>query len=760
MLGFDQEFQNGTSKITKIWLNFTLSDGTSLEYHEDRVLFNGFTRDTSTTVDGEFTVGAAVTGKLSVSLDNSDDALSGYDFRGATIVAWLGGIKSDESIEKVNVGRYYVDEYTYDGNNISLTAYDDMSQFDVPCKNTSVSWPSSGKTIAELVSNALSVTTDLGLWNASLPGPSGYKVTKKPEQWKTMTWHDVIAYCAQIMCCYAQIVYVSGQYKLKFAWYDLGSIGSTNYDGGTFNTTTVPYSDGAELDGGSFNPWNTGDVADGGVFGDRANLHVIGMPYDMTVDTDDVLITGTSVTLAASDNINADDDTEDYTVTEGSAGYIISISGNPLIETTGQADTVASYINTYVSGMRFRPLAASCVENPSMEAGDTALIPDRKDNLYACFLSRVTYTVNGATQVSCDAQSTMQNLKGRYTGAQKTQAMMQRAFDRSVSNTETAMHSILSAYAASMGLYDISYQDQGGATIYQYGDHATQQMSTIIWRLSAGALTVSSDGGQTWNAALSMDGTAVLQRLYAIGIDADYINTGTLTVGGDAHGIGTINIKDNAGNTLGVIDEYGIHYGKDSVSDDNETGFYLSSDGFTVGDADNDLYFRVLLSGDPFADLVAIRDNPYPFGDTSIARTTFSIFSDHGTTNLGSVYSAFSGDVDIGGDCYVEGDLTVDGTFYNFSDRRLKEHVDYLGDDALKFIRQLKPVHYKRKGNSEVGFYAQDVEKVDQWECMTGENKGHKTLNYIEIIAPLVKYCQSLEKRIEELEGRINGHSE
>lgn len=754
MLGFDQEFQNGTSKVTKIWLNFTLSDGTSLEYHEDRVLFNGFTRDTSTTVDGEFTVGAAVTGKLSVALDNSDDALSGYDFRGATIVAWLGGIKSDESIEKVNVGRYYVDEYTYDGNNISLTAYDDMSQFDVPCKNTNVSWPSEGKTISELIRNALSVTTDLHPWNESLPGPSGYKVTKKPEQWNTMTWHDVIAYCAQIMCCYARIVYDAGQYKLKFAWYDLGSIGSSNYDGGTFNTATVPYSDGAELDGGSFNPWNTGDVADGGVFGDRSNLHMIGMPYDMTVDTDDVLITGTSVTLAASDNINADDDTEDYTVTEGDPGYIISITGNPLIETTRQANTVCSYINTYISGMRFRPLDASCVENPSMEAGDTALIPDRKDNLYACFLSRVTYTVNGATQVSCDAQSTMQNLKGRYTGAQKTQAMMQRAFDRSVSNTETAMHSILSAYAASMGLYDISYQDQGGATIYQYGDHATQQMSTIIWRLSAGALTVSSDGGQTWNAALSMDGTAVLQRLYAIGIDADYINTGTLTVGGDSHGIGTIIIKNDHGSTLGVIDNYGIHYGKDDVHDDSETGFYLSSDGFTVGNVDNDVFFRVSLDGGLFSNLIDIRDNPFPFGGTEVAATTFSIFSDHGSTNLGSVYSSFGGNVDI------EGDLTVDGTFYNLSDRKLKEHIDYLGDDALKFIRQLKPVHYKRKGNSEVGFYAQDVEEVDQWECMTGENKGHKTLNYIEIIAPLVKYCQSLEKRIEELEGRINGHSE
>jgi hypothetical protein len=492
-------------------------------------------------------------------LDNTDDALSRYDFRGATIVAWLGGLKSDESIEKVNVGRYYVDEYTYDGSNINLVAYDDMSQFDVPCINTNVTWPSEGKTIADLVGDALRVA-ELSLWNASLPGPSEYKVTKKPEQWKTMTWHDVVAYCAQIMCCYAKIVYVPdpGQYKLKFEWYDLGAIGSTNYDGGTFNTTTVPYSDGAELDGGSFNPWNTGDVADGGIFGDRANLHVIGMPYDMTVDTDDVLITGTSVTLAASDNINADDDTEDYTVTEGSAGYIISITGNPLIETTGQADTVASYINTYISGMRFRPLDASCVENPSMEAGDTAFIPDRKDNLYACFLSHVTYTVNGATQVSCDAQSTKQNLKGRYTGAQKTQAMLNRIFDRSVSSSEQAMSGIMGALATTMGLNYFPDIAEDGSTIYRFGNGPSIEQSDIQWRFSAGAVMVSSDGGQHWNGAFSSEGIAVLQEVYAVKVNADNIETGTLTLGGNNNASGTMRVLNANGTEIGKWDKDGI----------------------------------------------------------------------------------------------------------------------------------------------------------------------------------------------------------
>lgn len=100
------------------------------------------------------------------------------------------------------------------------------------------------------------------------------------------------------------------------------------------------------------------------------------------------------------------------------------------------------------------------------------------------------------------------------------------------------------------------------------------------------------------------------------------------------------------------------------------------------------------------------------------------------------------------------GNTTISGTLTQGSDRRLKEHIDYLDDDAVEFIRRLKPAYYKKAGEDHVGFYAQDVEEIDEWRCMTGEMNGFKTLNYIELIAPLVKYCQELEKRIEELERR------
>lgn len=102
----------------------------------------------------------------------------------------------------------------------------------------------------------------------------------------------------------------------------------------------------------------------------------------------------------------------------------------------------------------------------------------------------------------------------------------------------------------------------------------------------------------------------------------------------------------------------------------------------------------------------------------------------------------------------TENTLAIKGTLSQGSDRRLKEHIDYLNEDAIDFIRKLKPAHYIKDEKHHVGFYAQDVQEVDKWDCMTGEMNGYMTLGYTELIAPLVAYCQHLEERIRKLEEK------
>lgn len=102
------------------------------------------------------------------------------------------------------------------------------------------------------------------------------------------------------------------------------------------------------------------------------------------------------------------------------------------------------------------------------------------------------------------------------------------------------------------------------------------------------------------------------------------------------------------------------------------------------------------------------------------------------------------------------GNMTIAGTLTQASDKRLKEHIKYLDDDAVDFIRKLKPALYKKDEETHAGLYAQDVAEVDEWDCMTGEMNGYMTLAYTDLIAPLISYCQSLERRIEVLENENN----
>ena len=102
------------------------------------------------------------------------------------------------------------------------------------------------------------------------------------------------------------------------------------------------------------------------------------------------------------------------------------------------------------------------------------------------------------------------------------------------------------------------------------------------------------------------------------------------------------------------------------------------------------------------------------------------------------------------------GALTWNGTsIVQTSDRRLKKHQAYLSTEAIQFVQKLNPAFYKKNDMNQIGFYAQDIEQIDPWNCLVGESEGYKTLNYIGMIAPLVTYCQYLEKRIDKLEAEL-----
>ena len=95
------------------------------------------------------------------------------------------------------------------------------------------------------------------------------------------------------------------------------------------------------------------------------------------------------------------------------------------------------------------------------------------------------------------------------------------------------------------------------------------------------------------------------------------------------------------------------------------------------------------------------------------------------------------------------------------SDKRVKTPLgDIEADEAADFIRSLIPRKFEKFGRKELGFYAQDVEETNFGEYLVDheENYGYedfRCLDYNGLIAPLVKYAQSLEERIDQLEARL-----
>lgn len=113
------------------------------------------------------------------------------------------------------------------------------------------------------------------------------------------------------------------------------------------------------------------------------------------------------------------------------------------------------------------------------------------------------------------------------------------------------------------------------------------------------------------------------------------------------------------------------------------------------------------------------------------------------------------------------GTVTITGQYLTGSDRRLKEHVSYLGGDACEFVRELRPALFVKGGKRQLGFYAQDVQESDRWDsdivepCHMDESLDFDPLilDYQSLIAPLVAYTQSLEKRLEAIEGSLSDGS-
>jgi hypothetical protein len=519
------------------------ASGEKIPISDSELWANGFEVNDSTSSNGTFTIGALIAGKLKIKLNNIYEDYSKYDFDKASATAYVSKSFSDGTTEKLKIGEYRVSETSYDGSLITLTCLDNINNFNREY-DSNLSYPT---TAYEVVRDAC-IKCNVPFTMARFDN-SDYVINEIPSDNQKLTYGQVIAYILQLSGLWGKCGHDG---ELLIGWYDMSQFGSQNYNGGTFSTKTTPYSDGDTLNGGNFTDYSSGDSVDGGTFTEARNYHNIYTQKGLNVATDDVVITGVKVTVTSKE-----DKTKDVNALAGKEGYVVSISDNPFIS-ADKAQTVANYIFKKIGGMRFRPLDATLLSNPLIESGDVALVTDRKQNTYSCFISNRTFTVGSGTKISCDAENASRNSADKFSNETKAVVQARKVAQAQLSVYDKQMQLLTQLMSQSLGLFKTEQKQEDGSIIYIMHNKADLNSSNIQWKMTANGMAVSSDYGKTWNAGIDKDGNAIFNIMSAIGINFDWAHGGTLTLGGENNTNGKQYVKDANGKILITLDNKGI----------------------------------------------------------------------------------------------------------------------------------------------------------------------------------------------------------
>lgn len=519
------------------------ASGEKIPISDSKLWANGFEVNDSTSSNGTFTIGALIAGKLKIKLNNIYEDYSKYDFDKASVTAYVSKSFSDGTTEKLKIGEYRVSETSYDGSLITLTCLDNINNFNREY-DSNLSYPT---TAYEVVRDAC-IKCDVPFTMARFDN-SDYVINEIPSDNQKLTYGQVIAYILQLSGLWGKCGHDG---ELLIGWYDMSQFESQNYNGGTFSTKTTPYSDGDTLNGGNFTDYSSGDSADGGTFTESRNYHNIYTQKDLNVATDDVVITGVKVIVTSKE-----DKAKDVNALAGKEGYVISISDNPFIP-ADKAQTVANYIFKKIGGMRFRPLDATLLSNPLIESGDVALVTDRKQNTYSCFISNRTFTVGSGTKISCDAENASRNSADKFSNETKAVVQARKVAQAQLSVYDKQMQLLTQLMSQSLGLFKTEQVQEDGSIIYIMHNKADLNSSNIQWKMTANGLAVSNDYGKTWKAGVDKDGNAVFNIMSAVGINFDWAHGGTLTLGGENNVSGMQYVKDEKGKILVTLDNKGL----------------------------------------------------------------------------------------------------------------------------------------------------------------------------------------------------------
>ncbi len=496
-----------------------------------------------------FPLGVALEKQITLSIVNDKDQYSTYDFIGARITVYC---KYDllERVESFLFGTFTVrDPETY-GTVITITAVDDMYKGDEDY-STKLSYPmTAGEALRDSCSTCNITLVDTVFAN------SDYIIKEAPTG---LTHRSFWGLCAMLAGGNAR---VDEYNRLRIITYDFSTFETDQgLYGGVFDDST-PYATGDTADGGTFKPWTTGYTYDGGNFHNWSGIHQLFKVKNLKVSTDDVVITGIQ------------SEVDEKTYTSGQEGYMLKVD-NQLI--TGNEQDAVNRIGQLLIGLKFRPFEMDHVAYPFAEFGDLCYVTDRKNNVYQSVITDVDFQFYGYTTIKCTAESPIRNSSAYYSEMTKAVIKSRRETKVQLDEYDKAVQMLTSLITQSFGVYKTEEVLEDGSTIFYLHSKPTLAASRTIWKMTANAFAVSTDGGKTWNAGMDSSGNAVVNVLSAIGINFDWARGGTLTLGGQNNTNGLCRILDASGNEVGKFGLDGIKATKGQIAGWNLNASELSN---------------------------------------------------------------------------------------------------------------------------------------------------------------------------------------
>lgn len=478
--------------------NTVLRDGTILSLgKEDFYLDGNGIVDSSDS--GDFPIGVAIEKTATLALVNDDDRFSDYNFAGAQFTLFLN-LQLSDRLETIRRGTFIVSKKPATSDEINLTLLDYMSKAETDY-NTNLIFPCSAREVLEDACQQ----TGIVLGDATFKN-ADYQVQKKPEN---TTFRAVIGMVAALAGGNARI---DENDNLRIITFDDGA--------DTITLETVPWYD---INGNTILDIDSNEIE---TILERKGFKP-NFINNLTYDVDDVVVTGVKY---------ANDETE---YKYGTDGYVITIDNKLL---TGNEQVGVDLIGKELVGMRLRPFSCDSIAIGYATFGDRITFSDIKGNIYYSYLTDVDFAFSGSTSFSCNAKS-MEDIDADYPDSMQVEVdNIKKDSEKKITAYDAKLKQMNELAANTLGFYYTEEVQADGSTISYRHDKPTLVSSKVIYKTGVDGFFLSVDGGRTWKAGFDSNGDAVLNILYAIGIQSDWINTRGFTA------------KDNDGNITFRID--------------------------------------------------------------------------------------------------------------------------------------------------------------------------------------------------------------